>query len=60
MILIGSVVKTNVVQIRMLIVEEAMYLNCNTFNEVTKYHKPQGGYIRRVPGKIMDDKRDNL
>ena len=43
----------------MLIIEETIYFNCNTFNEVTKYHKRleldlQGGYIR-VPSKIMAD-----
>lgn len=51
--------KTNVVQIHMLIIEETIYFNCNTFNEVTKYHKRleldlQDGYIR-VPSKIMAD-----
>lgn len=44
----------------MLTIEETIYFNCNTFNEVTKYHKLlehdlQGGYIR-VSSKIMADK----
>ena len=58
---IGSVVKTDIAQIRMLFIEENMDLNCEIFNKQTGYHivpefGPEGGYLRRLSREIRGGK----
>ena len=58
---IGSVVKTDIAQIRMLFIEDNTDLNCKIFNEQTGYHilpefGPQGGYLKRLPSEIRGGK----
>ena len=60
-IIIGSVVKTDIVQIRMLFIEETTDLNSETFNEQTGYHVIlefglQRGYLKRLLNKIRGGK----
>ena len=55
--IIGSEVKNDIAQIRMLFIEENTNLNCEIFNEQTGYHilpefGPQGGYLRKLPSEI--------
>lgn len=49
--IINSMVKTNIVQIRMFFIKKSIDLNCATFNDDTGYHiilefGKQCGYIR--------------
>ena len=54
---IGSVIKTNIVQIHMLFNEEIIHLNNITFNEQTWYHiflkfDNEGGYLKMLSNEI--------
>ena len=50
---IGSIIKTKIAQIRMLVIIEPSDLNANTFNEDTSYHViseygPLKGHLREA------------
>ena len=59
--IIGSVVKTDIVQIHMFFTEETTNLNSGTFNEQIGYHivsefDPQGKKLRRLSSEIRGGK----
>ena len=54
---IGSIVRTEIAQIRMLFIIEQTNLNAATFNESTGYHVipkygPLGGHLRKFSSEI--------
>lgn len=54
---IGSIVRAEITQIRMLFIEERSDLNVCTFNEDSGYHVipdfgPEGGYLKRLSSQI--------
>jgi hypothetical protein len=58
---IGSVVKSDIAQIRMLFIQKTTNLNSEIFNEQTRYHilpkfGPQGGYLMRLLNEIRGGK----
>lgn len=58
---IGSVIKTDIAQIRMLFIEKTTDLNSEIFHEQTAYNilpkfGPQGGYLRRLSSEIRECK----
>ena len=60
-IIIDSVVNTDIVQIHMLFIKQTTDLNSGTFNKQTEYHiipefGPQGEYLRRLSSDIKEDK----
>jgi hypothetical protein len=55
--IIGSLVKTEILQVRMLFIEESTNLNHSTFNEDSGYHVlpefgPPGGYMKKLATQI--------
>lgn len=58
---IGSVVKTQVAELKMLYVTKSTNLNVDTFNESTWFHilpdsGPHGGYLKRLSSVIRGSK----
>ena len=54
---IGSIIRSEIVQIRMLFIVESCDLNAATFNEDTGFHLlpeygPHGGYLKRLQSEI--------
>ena len=54
---VGSIIATEIAQLRMLFVTETADLNASTFNEETGYHilpdfGPDGGYMKRLSAEI--------
>lgn len=61
----GLIIRTEVVELRMLYVIECVDLNVDTFNESTRFHilpnfGPYGGYLRRLSSKIRGIKFHNV